>query len=217
MCVVPWCKTPALDTHHVWRRSALGRAFNNVLDKDTGDVLRNTISLCRSHHNDLTDNRAQIVYAESDKTYYWKSLRPIVDTPDWGPLKVGALTEVHGTTPDSETVVGLGERADHGDDGAHPGETSPAHPAGLPPGSTCVVCKRKVPYPRKETSPTSRTKAFRIPADEWEAFGGLLDAAEEIVGVREQPFAAFKVLLAALALVVQSPGEVRELLERRAA
>jgi hypothetical protein len=220
ICVVPWCTAPALDTHHIWRRTALGRAFNYVLDKETGDVLVNTCAMCRSHHNDVTDNRAQIIYAAASKAYFWKSLQPIPDTPDWGPLKVEALasslSDLHGPlepSPSTSTVE-IAERTD----GAQPGEEArPNAHAGLPPGTICVTCKRKVPHPRKADSPTSRTKAFRVPLDEVEAFNGLLDAAEEIVGVREQPFATFKVLLAALALVVQSPGDVRELLERKAA
>lgn len=217
LCVVPWCKNPALDAHHIWRRTALGRAFNCVLDKDTGDVLTNIADVCRSHHNDLTDNRAQIKYDAELKAYFWQSLAPIPDTPYYGPLDVEALSvplsELHGTTL-PETVV-LAERTSESAPGQ--GEAGPNEHAGLPPGSTCIVCKRKVPYPRKSDSPVSRVKAFRIPADEREAFEGLLGAAEEIVGVHSQPFATYKVLLAALALVVQSPGEVRELLERRAA
>jgi hypothetical protein len=309
LCVVPWCKNPALDAHHIWRRTALGRAFNCVLDKDTGDVLTNIADVCRSHHNDLTDNRAQIKYDAELKAYFWQSLAPIPDTPYYGPLDVEALSvplsEPHGTTlpetvvlaertvtseqaresvsrdlrpldeADLTTASTLGRAVDKrpphkgaaefgvateaesvviSESAPGRGEAGPNEHAGLPPistppgpgtptrgiatlgdsdafsgasggrekngpvpGSTCELCKRKVPHPRKSDSPVSRVKAFRIPADEREAFEGLLGAAEEIVGVHSQPFATYKVLLAALALVVQSPGEVRELLERRAA
>jgi hypothetical protein len=73
----------------------------------------------------------------------------------------------------------------------------------LAPGTTCDACKRKVPYPRKESSPTSKTFAYRVPLDEQEAHAETLDVAARFVGVAEQPFAQFKLMALALALVLQ--------------
>jgi hypothetical protein len=73
----------------------------------------------------------------------------------------------------------------------------------LAPGTTCEACKRKVPYPRKSDSPTSKTFAYRVPVDEQEAFGVLLDEAQRFVGVAEQPFSQYKLLTLALWMVLQ--------------
>lgn len=71
------------------------------------------------------------------------------------------------------------------------------------PGETCERCNRKVPHPRKESSPTSKTFAYRVPLDEAEAHADVLDQAQRFVGCAEQPFSSFKVVALALALVLQ--------------
>jgi hypothetical protein len=74
---------------------------------------------------------------------------------------------------------------------------------GVPPGETCETCGRKVPHPRKAKSPTSVTKAFRIPVDEAPAFTSTLEACQEYLGTASQPFSAFKTLSLALGLLLQ--------------
>ena len=76
----------------------------------------------------------------------------------------------------------------------------------LPPGTTCEACKRKIPYPRKETSPLSKTFSYRVPADEAVAHQELMEEAARYVGVAEQPFERFKLLALAVALVLQDEG-----------
>jgi hypothetical protein len=78
----------------------------------------------------------------------------------------------------------------------------PRH-AELAPGETCSTCKRKVPHPRKESSPTSKTFAYRVPVDEAEAHAETLDVAARFVGVAEQPFFQYKLIALALVLVLQ--------------
>jgi hypothetical protein len=78
------------------------------------------------------------------------------------------------------------------------------HP--LAPGTTCEACKRKMPYPRKESSPTSKTFAYRVPVDEAEAHAETLDVAARFVGVAEQPFFQYKLIALALVLVLQDEG-----------
>lgn len=73
----------------------------------------------------------------------------------------------------------------------------------LEPGQTCETCKRKVPYPRRESSPSSKTFAYRVPNDEAVAHQELLEEAARFVGVAEQPFERFKLLALAVALVLQ--------------
>lgn len=73
----------------------------------------------------------------------------------------------------------------------------------LEPGQSCPTCERRLPFPRKESSPTSKTFAYRVPVDEAEAHQDVLEQAARFVGVGEQPFERFKVVALALALVLQ--------------
>ena len=73
----------------------------------------------------------------------------------------------------------------------------------LPPGTTCEACKRKIPYPRRESSPLSKTFSYRVPADEAVAHKELLDECQRFVGLAEQPFSVFRLLSLALWLVIQ--------------
>jgi hypothetical protein len=77
------------------------------------------------------------------------------------------------------------------------------HAHELAPGQTCEACKRKIPYPKKESSPTSKTFAYRVPVDEAEAHAETLDVAARFVGVAEQPFFQYKLIALALVLVLQ--------------
>ncbi len=63
-----------------------------------------------------------------------------------------------------------------------------------------------MPHPKKESSPTSKTFSYRVPLDEAEAHADTLDVVERYVGTSEQPFAQFKMLVLALALVLQDEG-----------
>jgi hypothetical protein len=71
------------------------------------------------------------------------------------------------------------------------------------PGEKCPTCDRRVNHPKRESSPTSKTFAYRVPVDEQEAHAETLDVAARYVGVAEQPFATFKLMALALALVLQ--------------
>jgi hypothetical protein len=81
-----------------------------------------------------------------------------------------------------------------------------AHEHEVAPGETCTTCKRKVPHPRKPSSPTTKPVSYRVPLDEIEAHQETLDAAAHFVGVAEQPFSHFKVYTLALALLLQDEG-----------
>jgi hypothetical protein len=71
------------------------------------------------------------------------------------------------------------------------------------PGETCEACKRRIPFPRKESSPSSKTFAYRVPNDEAVAHAETLETAARWVGVAEQPFERYKLMALALALVLQ--------------
>lgn len=73
----------------------------------------------------------------------------------------------------------------------------------LAPGSTCPTCSRRVNHERKPSSPTTKPVSYRVPLDEVEAHAVTLDEAARFVGCAEQPFASFKVIALALAVLLQ--------------
>ena len=84
------------------------------------------------------------------------------------------------------------------------------------PGQTCGVCKRRVPHPRKESSPVTKTVSYRVPVDEHEAHKDVLETAAKFLGVHEQPHWQFKAMSLALALVLQDE-DLRGFAQRGAA
>lgn len=76
----------------------------------------------------------------------------------------------------------------------------------LTPGQPCPACDRRVPYPRKESSPPSKKKAYWVPADEHEAHEEILCEAAKHLGCHDQPFFEFKTVALALYLVLQDEG-----------
>ena len=74
---------------------------------------------------------------------------------------------------------------------------------GLQPGSTCDLCHRRIPHPKKPTSPTTKPIAYRAPLDEYDAHLEVIDAVAELLGVKEEPYHRFKALSYALACVLQ--------------
>jgi hypothetical protein len=205
-CVVPRCGAGAFDPHHVWSRRHLGGPFNVVQDTETGELILNVLGLCRSHHNDITaplgGHKPQIEYSTSDKCFYWRKLREIHDgAPDYGPLKVKALL---GEAPGHPDATGLGSFPEQ-DPMPVPAEViSVASAPHVHPGEKCPTCERKFPHPKKPSSPTSKTKSFRLPVDVAGAYDELVEAAAEHLGIAKEPFAHFNAVNAGLVLVLQS-------------
>lgn len=75
------------------------------------------------------------------------------------------------------------------------------HP--IHPGDTCPTCTRRVPYPRKETSPTTKPIAYRAPLDEYDAHLEVIDAVAELLGVKQEKYHRFKAISYACAAVLQ--------------
>lgn len=81
------------------------------------------------------------------------------------------------------------------------GDLHPEH--ALEPGQECVSCGRRMPYPKRLTSPTSKTRSYRLPVDEDEAHEEVLTQAAKHLGTFERPHWQFQTLTIALALVLQ--------------
>ena len=70
ICSAPGCSKLADHAHHLWRRSFTAGACSWIkLPDDT--VTGNLCGLCWRHHEEVTVNKAQIVWADG---FYWKEL-----------------------------------------------------------------------------------------------------------------------------------------------
>ena len=73
----------------------------------------------------------------------------------------------------------------------------------IDPGQTCPTCDRRVPHPRKQTSPETRIFSYRVPADEADAHAVVREEASRYLGTVGRPHEAFWTLTYALAAVLQ--------------
>lgn len=71
------------------------------------------------------------------------------------------------------------------------------------PGDTCPTCARRLPFPKKETSPKTRPLAYRIPLDEADAHLEVIDAVAELIGVTGEKYHRYKTMNFALIAVLQ--------------
>jgi len=77
------------------------------------------------------------------------------------------------------------------------------------PGQDCPTCGRRVPHPRKPTSPKTKTMGIRVPLDVADELEEIYAAAGKHLGCYEEPGWRYKVLLTSLVLLLQDarPGE----------
>lgn len=71
------------------------------------------------------------------------------------------------------------------------------------PGDTCPVCTRRVPFPKKADSPQSKVFAYRVPIDDAETHGEILDAAATELGIFSEPHHRFRLALYGATLILQ--------------
>lgn len=73
----------------------------------------------------------------------------------------------------------------------------------IEPGQTCASCGRRMPHPRKPTSPDSRPLSYRVPVDEFDAHKVVLAEASRHLGTTGRPHEVFWTYTYALAAVLQ--------------
>lgn len=85
-------------------------------------------------------------------------------------------------------------------------EVSPHTHEAPPPGETCPTCSRRIPFPKKKTSPTTRVYSIRVPADDLDALKEVIEAASYAQDplrdgalVRERPHYVYWTIFFALA------------------
>lgn len=79
----------------------------------------------------------------------------------------------------------------------------PGEPYAVEPGHTCPRCQRRVPHPKKPSSPTTKTTSYRVPVDEQKAHEEVLEAAAKFLGTHSRPHWKFQTFTLALAAVLQ--------------
>lgn len=205
-CARPFCDVraeqgaPGLELHHIWRRSFLGGGFNWAKLPD-GKVVGNVVYLCREHHREITENQASI---------QWNTLEFVWDTGAsvrhaLSPQPPLSLSEVE-ETPDIKIAVKSGGNLTVG---GHEKFGVPMVKA-PEPGETCQLCERRLPHPKKETSPaTTVVKSWRLPAAEKEAREETIAATAEHLGIStKEKFWMDKLILHLCVIALQGPGRV---------
>ena len=85
---------------------------------------------------------------------------------------------------------------------AEPAASSPS------PGHDCPTCHRRIPHPKKDTTPTNRPFSFRIPEEERDAFREVLEAASRHIGNHDKPFWQWNTVNAGLVLLLQGSKDL---------
>ena len=170
-----------LEDHHIVRRS-FGPGFREAwwVEVPGGGIVGNRINLSSQAHYRITVNKARIVCEEAQNgrpTFYW--------------VEAGEKTRLRWQPPAYSETPGISVQDDE-------------HPE---PGQECKLCKRRVPHPKKATSPKTRVYSTRVPIDDAETFKELVDAAAEHAGLKSKAHHEYNTLLTGLTLILQSPPE----------
>jgi hypothetical protein len=200
VCANPFCGNQPTEVHHIVRRSYSGDRQWVLID---GEPQPNLCGLCNPCHELINRNKAKIEWAVDH--YQWKHEGQI------GPCRLGYDASLLGEAPGHPDATEPGSFPEQDADPVRaatpslkaevvPSATSAPH---LHPGEKCPTCERKVPHPRKESSPTSKTRAYRLPVDENTSHEDVYAAAAEYVGAKGKPFEQFKTYTIALAALLQ--------------
>jgi len=202
LCANPNCDYLATERHHIVRRSHLGGPFDYV--EIDGEPQPNICGLCWLCHNAVTEGKAQITWV--DGCWYWEigtdHLRPLDDALGLEaspPSQAESIVE-RGQEAGREIPV-AGSLAEGVSPLANSGEAGSLPPfSQVSPGTTCPTCERRVPHPKKETSPTNvrQLNLGQAPADFVNEIKNRLDEQAEAWGFKEQPHHRLKVLDLAL-------------------
>ena len=57
----------------------------------------------------------------------------------------------------------------------------------MEPGKVCPTCERRIPHPKKLSSPATKVVTYRIPQDDVETHREILGQAAKVLGTKEKP------------------------------
>lgn len=220
VCSHPFCNQRRdLELHHLWPRSFLRNQPRDWVKLPDGKVIGNLVWLCAPHHILISENKTRIFFGH--RHFYWHggddAVEPLDPQP---PLSQSDIPDDDSPreTPRS-ALGGLTERAEGIkrawtsfplEDPDPVEKTSSEIWEPISPGENCPACKRRVPHPKKESSPkTTVTKSWRLPAEEKEAREELLEDTAAHLGIQtSEKFWLDKTILALCALALQGQGGV---------
>lgn len=192
MCSHPFCDPPyyQLERHHLWPRSFLRNQPTDWVKLPDGKIVQNCVYLCREHHQQITENKAKILYG-TEQGFYWKE-------PTTGGWAVENLsTQPRFLDSDDAWVI---------PDGAEALESFTEPHSDVPEGTECPKCHRRVPRKRKKTTPESKVISFRLPIDNADAWEEIIEAAANHLNVKAEAYWKWQTLEKALVIVLQGPG-----------
>jgi hypothetical protein len=178
-----------LEAHHIWRRSAGYPSW--WVELPDGEVVGNRIMLSSQAHYRVTINKARIVF--DNTVFYWEengertALR-------WQPPTMHRRkqdTVKHEYIYDSDGVLGPTFPQEHS----------------IEPGHDCPTCRRRVPLPKKPSSPKTKVFSTRVPIDDVDTFREILGAAAEHSGLKAKAYHEYNTLLVGLTLILQATKE----------
>ena len=175
-----------LENHHLFRRSAGYRSW--WVELPDGLIVANRINLSSAAHYRLTVNKARIVFI--DNRFYWDEAGEQI-LLSWQPYIIFDRDRA------AEIAASL-----------NPSKSdSPNFSGEIPPGEECPSCRRRVPHPKKKSSPQTSVFSTRVPIDDADTFKSMVDAAAEHMGIKSKPHHVYNVLLTGVTLILQSPKE----------
>ena len=83
----------------------------------------------------------------------------------------------------------------------------------LVPGKECPTCSRRFPYPKKESSPDSRVRSYRVPIGEDDDYADVIEAAAKHIGTFGSPFWQYRLFLRGCADLLAGPSAEEEAME----
>lgn len=231
VCSHPFCDARRdLELHHLWPRSFLRNQPRDWVKLPDGKVIGNLVWLCAPHHILISENKTRIFFGH--RHFYWhggddavepldpqpplsQSDIPDDDSPRETPRSaLGGLTGRSRAWSDScGYCKGYPDQSPSPDCLSaeyHPVEkTSSEIWEPISPGENCPACKRRVPHPKKESSPkTTVTKSWRLPAEEKEAREELLEQTASHLGIStSSKFWLDRTILELCVLALQGPGK----------
>lgn len=189
-CSVPGCTHYSDHAHHLFSRGKMGGAFDYVRVPD-GTEIGNLVPLCYRHHQEVTENKAHIVYRNG--RFFWEG-EPLV----WQPpiIKRGDIV------PDLPVFEHVAE------------ERVTERPV-------CPTCHRLLPKPKLDTplepKKIRRTWAVSVPYTHEENGADTLDALLEAAREEMDTYGLnwgdgnrvkFHILATAMALFVQHARDI---------
>lgn len=174
-CAISGCSRIDVENHHIFRRSFQTKSY--WVELEDGTVVANRVGICPTHHLLLTTNKASLVLQKNlnNQEVYFYQDEFLFDELNPHPPFFSVISHFVPQILKSKPE----------------------------PGEKCETCERRVPYPKKESSPKTKVFGVRVPIDDVDTFHEILEAASEHIGTHTQPHWQYWTIQRGLILVLQ--------------